>query len=346
VFYHRPPRGFGNARQSMVAPVKIEWDQKKVADGGQVRITGYDPFLPGNEWVAAASDGETYTGAEVTSEGFQIFGLPPYNYYSAGYACYMSDQNWIQDNHDVWNNNMDLAGLTNGGIVGFKYFGFGGLAQDTKGVKAFAGANRGDGTRLDLFLTPSGRGAFKIHVMLDGPYANSTWKGREIAVINVPEDAPRTITNYRVAVPAVEGLSGKHAIYLVVEGPEVQVPQFPGRPGGARPQQPKRPIGLFDLHGIGFSKGTVPCEKPVVPQVTITCDGKQLNIPTTPIRCSNANGLTDQIRYQVYGPLTDNSTLKVTASEPDVKFEVSKIVEGRATVKCTWHGLEKIYLIN
>ncbi|MBO4757491.1 MAG: hypothetical protein J5577_03460, partial [Bacteroidales bacterium] len=221
VFYHRPPRGFGNARQSMVAPVKIEWDQKKVADGGQVRITGYDPFVPGNSWVAAASDGQTYTGAEVTSEGFQIYGLPPYNYYSAGYACYMSDQNWIQDNHDVWNNNMDLAGLTNGGIVGFKYFGFGGLAQDSKGVKAFEGANRGDGTRLDLFLTPSGRGAFKIHVMLDGPYANDTWKGREIAVINVPEDAQRTITNYRVAVPAVEGLTGKHAIYLVVEGPEV-----------------------------------------------------------------------------------------------------------------------------
>ena len=348
VFYHRPPRGFGNARQSMVAPVKIEWDQKKVADGGQVRITGYDPFVPGNSWVAAASDGQTYTGAEVTSEGFQIYGLPPYNYYSAGYACYMSDQNWIQDNHDVWNNNMDLAGLTNGGIVGFKYFGFGGLDQDSKGVKAFSGAKRGDGTRIDLFLTPSGRGAFKIHVMLDGPYANDTWRGREIAVINVPEDAPRTVTNYRVAVPAVEGLSGKHAIYLVVEGPEVQLPQFPGRPGGAaRPQQqPQRPIGLFDLHGIGFSKGSIPCEKPVVPQVTITADGKQLNLPATPIRCSNANGLTDQIRYQVYGPLTDNSTLKVTASEPDVKFEVSKIVEGRATVKCTWHGLEKIYLIN
>ena len=346
VFYHRPPRGFGNARQSMVAPVKIEWDEKKVADGGQVRITGYDPYLPGNKWVAAASDGETYTGAEVTSEGFQIFGLPPYNYYSAGYACYMSDQNWIQDNHDVWNNNMDLAGITNGGIVGFKYFGFGGLAQDTKGVKAFAGANRGDGTRIDLFLTPSGRGAFKIHVMLDGPYANATWKGREIAVINVPEDAPRTITNYRVAVPAVEGLSGKHAIYLVVEGPDIQQPQMPQRPGGYRPQTPQRPIGLFDLHGIGFSKGSVACEKPVVPQITITADGKQLNVPTTPIRCSNANGLTDQIRYQVYGPLTDNSSLKVTASEPDVKCEVSRIVEGRATVKCTWHGLEKIYLIN
>ena len=43
VFYHRPPRGFGNARQAMVAPVKITWDKKSVADGGVVKITAYDP---------------------------------------------------------------------------------------------------------------------------------------------------------------------------------------------------------------------------------------------------------------------------------------------------------------
>ena len=48
----------------------------------------------------------------------------------------------MQDNHDVWCNSMDLAGITNGGIVGFKYFGFGGLAKDTKGIKAFEGAKR------------------------------------------------------------------------------------------------------------------------------------------------------------------------------------------------------------
>ena len=346
VFYHRPPRGFGNARQSMVAPVKIEWDEKKVADGGQVRITGYDPYAPGNVWVASSSDGQTYAGAEVTSEGFQIFGLPPYNYYSAGYACYMTDQNWMQDNHDVWNNSMDLAGITNGGVIGFKYFGFGGLQQDTKGVKAFEGAKRGDGTRLDLFLTPGGRGAFKIHVMLDGPYANDTWKGREIAVIDVPADAPRAVTNYRVAVPAVEGLSGKHAIYLVVEGPEIELPQMPRFGGNMRPQTPQRPIGLFDLHGIGFSKGSVPCEKPVVPNVMITADGKALAIPDTPIRCSNANGLTDQIRYQVYGPIGKDTRLEVAASDPGVKVEVSPVVEGRATVTCTYNGLKKIYLIN
>ncbi|MEE1089570.1 MAG: hypothetical protein UIC63_11490, partial [Bacteroidaceae bacterium] len=171
VFYHRPPRGFGNARQAMVAPVKITWDKKAVADGGKVTIVGYDPYAKRNEWTASATDGTCYTGAEVTSEGFQIFGLPPYAYYSAGIACYMTGNHWMQDNHDVWNNSMDLAGITNGGVVGFKYFGFGGLEKDSKGVKAFAATRKGDGAQLNLRLTPGGNGAFTIRVMLDGPYA-------------------------------------------------------------------------------------------------------------------------------------------------------------------------------
>ena len=347
VFYHRPPRGFGNARQPMVAPVKIEWDKKKVADGGTLRITGYDPYAKDEKWVAAAADGNVYTGAEVTSEGFQIFGLPPYAYYSAGYACYMTDQNWMQDNHDVWDNSMDLAGITNGGIVGFKYFGFGGLAQDAKGVKAFEGVRPGDGATLSLCLTPGGHGAFRIRVMLDGPYANSTWNGREIAVIDVPEDAAREMTTLSVPVPAVEGLSGKHAIYLVAEGPEVQQPENPfARFGGFRPPVQQRPIGLFDLHGIGFAKAGKACERPAVPTVQISVDGQALAVPATPIRCSNANGLTDQIRYQVYGPVKDDSRLEVKASDPAVQVEVSPIVAGRATVRCSYNGLEKIYLIN
>ena len=347
VFYHRPPRGFGNARQPMVAPVKIEWDKKKVADGGTLRITGYDPYAKDGKWVAAAADGNVYTGAEVTSEGFQIFGLPPYRYYSAGYACYMTDQNWMQDNHDVWDNSMDLAGITNGGIIGFKYFGFGGLAQDAKGVKAFEAVRPGDGATLSLCLTPGGHGAFRIRVMLDGPYANDTWHGREIAVFDVPEDAAREMTTLSVPVPAVEGLSGKHAIYLVAEGPEVKQPENPfARFGGFRPNVPQRPIGLFDLHGIGFAKAGAACVRPAVPTVQISVDGLALAVPATPIRCSNANGLTDQIRYQVYGPVKDDSRLEVKASDPAVQVEVSPIVAGRATVKCSYNGLEKIYLIN
>lgn len=345
VFYHRPPRGFGNARQAMVAPVKITWDKKKVADGGTVKITAYDPYSKNNEWTAAASDGTAYTGAEVTSEGFHIFGLPPYGYYSAGIACYMSGYNWMQDNHDIWNNSMDLAGITNGGVIGFKYFGIEGLKKDTKGVKAFSGISKGDGATLNLRLTPGGMGAFKIKVMLDGPYANDTWKGKEIGTISVAADAPRRPTNFSVSVPSIEGLKGKHAIYLVAEGPEVQQPQN-NRRQFDRPQQPQRPVGLFDLHGIGFTKSGTTFEVPVVPTVSITADSKTLNLPSTPIRCTNANGLTDATRYQVYAPLTDKSVIKVIPSHPSVQFEVSPIVEGRATVKCTYNGLTKTYLIN
>ena len=345
VFYHRPPRGFGFARQAMVAPVKITWDKKPVAKGGVVKITAYDPYTKDNVWTAKAADGTEYTGAEVTSEGFQIFGLPPYQYYSAGLACWMSggtnSNEWMQDNFDVWNNSMDLAGITNGGIIGFKYFGFGGLAESKFGIPAFEGIKKGDNPHLYLNLTYSGKGAFKIHIKLDDP-----WKGKELGVIYIGDKTP---TNQAVTishlVPEVEGLTGKHAIFLVVEGPDIAQPQN-NRPQWGRPQQPQRPQGLFDLHGIGFSK-TDARPVPMVPQITIKCDGKELQIPALPIRSTNLNGYTDLTHYQVYGPLKNNSKLEVTSNAPaGVQITVSPIIEGRATVKCVYKGKEKIFLIN
>ena len=348
VFYHRPPRGFGNARQAMVAPVKITWDKKPVAKGGKVTITGYDPYARDNVWTAAAADGNTYTGAEVTSEGFQIFGLPPYSYYSAGIACFMygpNANNWMQDNHDVWNNSMDLAGIRNGGIVGFKYFGFGGLAQDTKGCKAFDGIKKGDNPCLTLNLTAGGKGAFKIHVRLDDP-----WKGREVALFTIPENAPKTAATYSQAVPDLEGLTGKHAVYLVAEGPEVQQPQQPQGRGqfGRQPQQPQRPQGLFDLHGIGFAKNGATVLPPFVPQVTITVDGKRLSIPEKPLMSTNQNGYTECSYYQLYAPLKDGSKIEVTGGKAGnaVQFVVSPVVDGRATVRATCQGRTKTFLIN
>jgi hypothetical protein len=346
VFYHRPPRGFGNARQAMVAPVKIEWDKKPVAKGGQVRITGYDPYVKGNEWTAKATDGNEYTGAEVTSEGFQIFGLPPYNYYSAGIACFMygpNANNWMQDNHDVWNNSMDLAGIQNGGIVGFKYFGFGGLSKDTKGVKAFEGIKKGDNVKLNINLTPSGKGAFTIHVKLDDP-----WKGEEVATFVVPENSSKSAHTISKSVPALEGLTGKHALYLVVEGPEIKQNDQQRPQWGRRPQEPQRPQGLFDLHGIGFAKNGEGAQPAFVPEITITADGQKLNIPEKPIMATNANGYTECNHYQLYAPLKAGSKLQATCEKAPkaVQFEISSVVEGRATVKATYKGMTKYFLIN
>ena len=351
VFYHRPPRGFGNARQAMVAPVKIEWDKKPVAKGGQVRITGYDPFATNNAWTAKASDGNEYTGAEVTSEGFQIFGLPPYGYYSAGIACYWIGPNanqYMQDNHDVWNNSMDLAGLQNGSVIGFKYFNFEGLAQDTKGVKAFKGfdANMPTNSFYLHLTTEGGAGAFKIHVRLDSP------KGHEIAVIDeistereVEHDHSQLLSEETRQL--LGSLKGKHAIYLVVEGPEVKQPEQPQMPWGRRPQQPQRPKGLFTLHGLGFVTGDF--RFPSVPQVTIIADGKKVSIPETPVRATNQNGLMDATTYQCYAPLTAGSKIEATATDGaygKVTFDISPITAGRATVRATYHGKTKTFLIN
>ena len=355
VFYHRPPRGFGNARQAMVAPVKIEWDKKPVAKGGQVRITGYDPFAPNNEWTAKAinavspivsetSVAPEYTGAEVTSEGFQIYGLPPYAYYSAGIACFMYGPNanqYMQDNHDVWNNSMDLAGIQNGGIIGFKYFGFGGLSASSKGVVPFQGTKKGDDTEIFINLTHGLHGAFKIHVLLDDP-----WKGEEIATISVPENDERKAAVFSAKVPAVEGLTGKHAIYLIADGPEVHQPEQPQGPWGRRPQQPQRPQGLFDLHGIGFNWSGGSVKVPEVPQITITADGQKIAIPNTPVRSTNQNGYMDATTYQCYAPRKADMKIEAKASDPDVTIVIEKGKDCRATVSATYKGKTKTFLIN
>lgn len=309
VFYHRSPRNFGYTRQGMVAPVRVTWDEKPVAQGGKVTITG--------ETTYKASDGNEYRGAEVTSEGFQLFGLPPYRYYSAGYACYMTDQNWLQDNFDVWNNGMVLKGIPHGGVVGFKYFGFGGLAKDTKGIHAFKGTKKGDGTVLNLFLSPRTSKAFRIHVKVDQ---------REVAVVDIPAHSERKVTAYQVAVPQVEGLQGKHALYLVAEGQEGKA--------------------LYNLYGIGFSKKGTPCEQPVVPTVTITVDGKKLVLPRQPIFANNQNGITKTNTYQLRATLNTDSEVRVTASDPDVTIKVSPVVDGKATIRCVYKGQEKVYFIN
>ncbi|MBQ0073900.1 MAG: hypothetical protein KBT34_06875 [Prevotella sp.] len=344
VFYHRPPRGYGFARQAMVAPVKIEWDKKPVAKGGQVRIVGYDTYAANNEWTAKASDGMHYTGAEVTSEGFQIFGLPPYKYYSAGIACYMSDLNALQDNYDVWKDGMDLAGLKNGAVIGYKYFGFGGLDKDAKGIKAFAGTKKGDGTMFNIDITSTTDESFKIHVMLDGPYANDTWNGKELCVMDIKaRKGQRHMASCQLQ--AVEGLTGKHAIYLVVEGPDVKQPEQP-RYGG-RQQQAQRPNGLFDLHGVGFSINGQQMERPFVPQVTITVDGQKLIIPEAPIFFTNNNGYAEVNRYQVYAKLSKDSKIEVSSTNNAVKdVKIGKICDGRATVECTYNGQKKVFLIN
>lgn len=332
VFYHRSPRGFGNARQAMVAPVHVEWDEKPVAEGGKVSIKGYDPYAEDNIWTAKDSRGNEYKGAEVTSEGFHIFGLDPYRYYSAGFACYLSDVRLQQDAWDIWNNHAPITNVRSGNIIGYKYFGFGGLDKDKLGLKAFEGTRKGNNTVFNLFLTPKTRKAFKINVWLDGPWDNEAWKGTKIGEIVVPDNSVQEITQFAVNVSEfVDHLDKKHAIFLVAEGE-----------GGE---------DLFDLTGLGFSSDKKKIVRPLVPEINITVDGKPVEMPATPVRSTESNGVTGydlyETVYELPAGVTEAPKVLASVTDKSVKIAITQAVSssGTAIVKFDNKGVVKTYKI-
>lgn len=333
VFYHRPPRGFGFARQAMVAPVKITCDEKPVAEGGKVTITGFDPYASDQVWQAKATNGDTYTGAEVTSEGFQVFGMDPYKYYSAGYACYLSNVGSQQDSWDIWDNNMPIL-MKGSDIVGFKYFGFGGLDKATLGLKPFAGVKAHKKTTFNLFLVPTTDKAFKVSVWLDGPWDNATWKGKKLGEISVPANADKKITQYTLDVTkALKGVDKKHAIFLKVEGDAAEQ--------------------ACVFLGLGFSADSKKMTYPAPPTISIQVDGQGVLLPATPVRFTHENGYSGYDQYEVNYKLPAGTNIpkvkaNAVASNGDVKIDIVQPTSrtGKAIVKFDYKGVVKTYTVN
>jgi hypothetical protein len=333
VFYHRPPRNFGFARQAVVAPVTIQWDEKPVAEGGTAVIRGYDPYAKDQIWTLKDNDGVEYKGAEVTSEGFNVYGLDPYQYYSAGYACYLSDVGLQQDSWDIWDNHMPITNVKNSDIVGFKYFGFAGLDKDTKGLKAFEGAKKGNQTAFNLFITPKTEKAFKVNVWIDGPWDNAAWNGKKIGVIEVPVNSKQETTKFTIDVANhVEGLDKKHAIFLVAEG--------------------EGSDALFDFIGLGFSSAKKPIERHIAPTVGITVNGKDIEVPATPVRSTNANGITGYNLYETTVSIPSGSekvpVVKAKADNSKVKVSIEQApsLTEAAYINCNYKGVVKTYKLN
>ncbi|MBQ6576688.1 MAG: hypothetical protein IJL91_02940 [Bacteroidales bacterium] len=317
LFYHRAPRGFAYARQGMVAPAYVEVDEKPVSEGGKVTIRAYDPYK--GAFTVKAADGHEYRGVEVTSEGFNIYGLPPYGYYSAGYACYMSNPDSMQDTWDIWDNRMDITGVKSGDILGYKYFGFGGLDKRTAGLSPFEGTAPGNGTVFNLFLSSNTPEAFSVEVWLDGPWEGGAWNGTKVGEISVPAGASSEVTRYSVKLgDAVDRLDGKHALFLVAMGGEGQ--------------------DLCDIVGLGFTKKNRKMELPVPPQVIIKIDGIPVEMPSHPVWATDENGLTDCTFYSV-----NAGEGEITVEAPSsVKVEIDKTDR---TVRCTYNGLTKTFCL-
>lgn len=328
VFYHRAPRGFGFARQATVAPIQITADEKPVSEGGKVVITGYDPYSVDGSYIVKAADGNCYPGAEVTSEGFYMYGLPPYRYYSAGYACHLSRIQGQQDAWDIWENGMNVD-LKPGDIVGFKYFGFGGMPEDKKGLKAFEGTRKGNDTKMYVYLTTRTDKPFKIAVWLDGPWDNSTWNGKRIGQIEVKPQAG--MARYMLDVAeAVDHLDKKHAIYFVAEGDGNQE--------------------LCDFIGFEFTKRGQKPSYSQAPKIQLYMDGVALNMPANPVRCTRENGITGYDQYEVtYNPASMKKgklSARNTPHKGNLKSEIGRMdANGVAVVKCTYNGVTKTYTV-
>ncbi|MCL2018834.1 MAG: hypothetical protein FWG70_03650 [Oscillospiraceae bacterium] len=315
VFYHRAPRGFGYARQPMVAPVNIKWDEKPVSEGGRVEIRAWDAYTEDNIKYTKAGDNE-YKGAEVTSEGFSVYGLEPYRYYSAGIACYLSNTASQSDSWDIWDNHAPINDVKNNDIIGYKYFDFRDKEEDTA---------------LNLFITPKSLRAFKINVWLNGPWDNDVWNGIKIGEIKIPSGSENVITHFTLDMGTVlDKLNRKHAVFLVAEGADTDI--------------------LFDLIGLGFSSSNHKIKRAAAPTVSINANGIEIQLPAEPIRSDDTNGITGYNFFKATTTLSDDGTVPVitaSASDADVGITIKQAVgtDDSAVVEFIYRGAKKIYRI-
>ena len=121
----------------------------------------------------------------------------------------------------------------------------------------------------------------------------------------------------------------KNAIYLVAEG---------------------QSEALVDYIGLGFSSKDKDINRPIIPKVNIMVNGEQINLPETPVRSTNKNGITDYNLYETSHKISSNSSpiVTATATEKDVKID---IVQGTpnsdaAVVNFDYKGVIKTYKIN
>lgn len=173
VFYHRCIDNSQTRRQGVVEPIDV-----RVTADGKVEIKE----------------------AEVTSQGFEINGLNPYKKLSGGSACYLTGGAQVASHYDEWNPGSNVYRISNGAVVGYKYFNF--------------DAGRGTRTKdmLAVSLIPKGK-PVTVQVMLDRPWESAG--GKLLGTIEISEsDDPNGVIK-TINVDGLSSLTGKHALFFV-----------------------------------------------------------------------------------------------------------------------------------
>lgn len=200
VFYHRQASTNEFCRQAMVAPIDVE-----VMEGadGYVRISE----------------------AEVTSEGFAIEGLDPYQRYSAGIACYYVgpepahaeypnvvypgshteiqrvNYEGVKNPYDAPADICPMVNNVAGSAIGYKYFNL----SKTYGKKS---------TSLILNIIPEGTEG-TVSVYLDRP--NVAEGGVKIGSATIKAATSKTAIDTTIDISEISHFNGKHALFLVFD---------------------------------------------------------------------------------------------------------------------------------
>ena len=126
-------------------------------------------------------------------------------------------------------------------------------------------------------------------------------------------------------------LDKKHAIFLVAEGPD--------------------PGGLCDLIGLGFSSDKKKIVRPVAPTVSIKVNGEAIDLPATPVRSTNANGIVGldlyETTYKLPSDITGIPVVSASASNREVKVAVTQAESktGTAVVRFEYKGVVKTFRV-
>ncbi|MDI9477363.1 MAG: hypothetical protein QM345_01205, partial [Bacillota bacterium] len=187
ISYHRSINNDGFSRQATVEPVRLE-----VTETGELIITGTRNIED--------ESGNVYTGAEVTSQGFEINGLNPYKYHSAGITSFLLGGPYVKAVYDTWRDEAPVVNIRNNSIVGFKYFNFSSQPET------------GQSNQLEVYITPKGN-AGTIEVMLDSPWEKRG--GIKLGSLSFTSDLEQKLTKLVFPVPAPDEIEGKRALFFI-----------------------------------------------------------------------------------------------------------------------------------
>lgn len=103
--------------------------------------------------------------------------------------------------------------------------------------------------------------------------------------------------------------------------------------------------------GVRFQQKGKSLEYPTVPTVEIMVDGKKVDLPTTPVRSTNANGITGfnqyETTYTIPASTTDMPRVSATSNNPSVRIDVIQPTSSnkKAVVNFEYKGTVKTYTI-